>query len=233
MLKVQEIDAYYGRSQALKGVSMQVPKGKVVTLLGGNASGKSTTLKTISGIIVPKSGQILFKDRKINRLPADVIFKQGISYIPQNRELFSGMTVWENLELGAIVRRGPKGMEQDLERVYHYFPVLRQRLSQKARTLSGGEQAMLAIGRAMMSNPELLLMDEPSAGLAPQLVTEMAKLIMRLKYDGLTILLVEQNVRMALSLSITSYVLRMGEVVYSGDSSKLLIGEIYQAYFGS
>lgn len=233
MLELREIDSYYGRVQILRRISMKIATNTVATLLGGNASGKSTTLRTISGIIVPKSGEIIFKDQKINGRPTDLIFKRGIVYIPQDRQLFSGMTVAENMELGAIASKGLKEMRQDFERVFHYFPILRERLSQKAKTLSGGESSMLAIGRALMSNPQLLLMDEPSSGLAPQMVAEMAKLIMRLRYDGLTILLVEQNVRMALSLSTTSFVLRMGEVVYSGDSSKLLIEEIYQVYFGS
>lgn len=232
MLEIRNVDAYYGRAQVLREISLQVPEKEIVTLLGGNGSGKSTTLKAVCGVLTPRAGEIIFKERKIRGVSTDTIFKQGIVYIPQDRVLFTGMTVLDNLELGAIIRKHPGGIEQGLERVFHYFPRLKERLSQKAKTLSGGEQSMLAIGRALMSNPDLLMMDEPSAGLAPQLVAEMAKLIRRMNADGLTILLVEQNVRMALSLSKQSFILRGGEIVYSGESSRLFIKEIYQAYFG-
>lgn len=232
MLEVQEIDSYYGRSQVLRGVSMQVSAGKVVTLLGGNGAGKTTTLKTISGILVPKSGLISFEGLKINGLSTERIVKLGLAHIAQDRELFNKMTVLENLELGATVRKNSIEIRRDLQKVFEYFPILQERSSQKAATLSGGEQRMLAIGRGLMSSPKLLMMDEPSAGLAPILVAQMAKLISGLNADGLTILLVEQNVRMALSISSSSYVIRGGEIVYSGDSRMLFDEEIYRSYFG-
>jgi len=232
MLEVQEVDSYYGRSQILRKVSMQVSEGRIVTLLGGNGAGKTTTLKTISGILVPKSGSISFAGRKISNLPTEKIVKMGIAHIAQDRELFSSMTVLENLELGATIRKDADGIRRDLTKVFDYFPRLQERVSQRAATLSGGEQRMLAIGRGLMSSPKLLLMDEPSAGLAPILVAQMAKLISRLNSDGLTILLVEQNVRMAISLSLYSYVIRGGAIVFSGESSKLMDEEIFQTYFG-
>lgn len=211
---------------------MEVPSGKVVALLGGNGAGKTTTLKAISGFITTKSGQINFEGQKINGLHTDEIVRKGIVQIPQDRELFALMTVSENLELGGIIRQDEEGVKQDLERVFNYFPVLKKRLNQRAVTLSGGEQQMLAIGRSLMSKPRLLLMDEPSAGLAPILVAQMAQLITRMHSDGLTILLVEQNVRMALKVSFLSYVIRIGEIVYSGESIKLFDEELYKAYFG-
>lgn len=232
MLEIHKIDSYYGRSQVLRGISMLVPPGKVITLLGGNGAGKTTTLKTISGILAPKSGHISFETQKINGLSTEKIVKLGIAHIAQDRELFYKMTVLENLELGATVRKNPVEIRQDLQKVFGYFPILQERSSQKTATLSGGEQKMLAIGRGLMSSPKLLLMDEPSAGLAPLLVAQMAKWIFKLNTDGLTILLVEQNVRVALTLSSYSYIIRAGEIVYSGESSKLLDKEIYQAYFG-
>jgi branched-chain amino acid transport system ATP-binding protein len=233
MLEVQEIDSYYGRSQILRRVSLQVPEGKAVALLGGNGAGKTTTLKTISGIINPKFGQIFFASREINGLSTEKIVKIGIAHIAQDRELFYNMTVLENLELGATVRKDRKGIERDLQKIFDYFPRLQERSSQRAATLSGGEQKMLAIGRGLMSNPKLLLIDEPSAGLAPLLVAQMSQLISRMNFDGLTILLVEQNVRMAISLTSHSYIIRTGEIVYSGESSKLLDEEIYRTYFGA
>jgi branched-chain amino acid transport system ATP-binding protein len=211
---------------------MQVSAGKVVTLLGGNGAGKTTTLKTISGILVPKSGLISFEGLKINGLSTERIVKLGLAHIAQDRELFNKMTVLENLELGATVRKNSIEIRRDLQKVFEYFPILQERSSQKAATLSGGEQRMLAIGRGLMSSPKLLMMDEPSAGLAPILVAQMAKLISGLNADGLTILLVEQNVRMALSISSSSYVIRGGEIVYSGDSRMLFDEEIYRSYFG-
>lgn len=232
MLQIQEIESYYGSTQILRKISMQIPEKKVVTLLGGNGAGKTTTLKAISGVVIPKSGQIIFKGRKINGFSTDKIVKLGIAHIAQDRELFPEMSVSENLELGAITRKNRKEINQDLDRVFNYFPVLKERLSQRAGTLSGGEQQMLAFGRGLMSAPKLLLIDEPSAGLAPKLVSQIAKLISRMNSDGLTILLVEQNVRMALSLSSLSYVIRSGEIVFSGDSNKLLDEEIYRGYFG-
>jgi branched-chain amino acid transport system ATP-binding protein len=211
---------------------MQVSEGRVVTLLGGNGAGKTTTLKTISGILVPKSGSISFWKKKISGLPTEKIVQMGVAHIAQDRELFSTMSVLENLELGAVVRKDVDGIRRDLMKVFDYFPRLQERASQRAGTLSGGEQRMLAIGRGLMSSPKLLLMDEPSAGLAPIMVAQMAKLISRLNSDGLTILLVEQNVRMAISLSLYSYIIRGGEIVFSGESSKLLEEEIFQTYFG-
>lgn len=231
MLEIREIETYYGHTQVLRKITIQLPAKKVITLLGGNGSGKTTTLKTISGIITPKSGQIIFEGQKIHGFSTDKIVKLGVVHVAQDRELFLEMTVSENLELGSIIRKDRKEIEKDLQRVFTYFPILRERLSQRAATLSGGEQQMLATGRGLMSNPKLLLMDEPSAGLAPILVIQTAKLISRMNSDGLTILLVEQNVRMALSLSSQSYVIRGGEIIYSGDSSKLLDEEIYRAYF--
>ena len=232
MLQIQEIESYYGSTQILRKISIEVPEKKVVTLLGGNGAGKTTTLKTISGVINPKSGQVIFEGCKITGFSTDKIVKLGIAHIAQDRELFPEMSVSENLELGAITRKSQKDINQDLDRVFNYFPVLKERLKQRAATLSGGEQQMLAFGRGLMSAPKLLLIDEPSAGLAPKLVSQIAMLISRMNSEGLTILLVEQNVRMALSLSSLSYVIRSGEIIYSGDSNKLLDEEIYRGYFG-
>lgn len=232
MLEVQEIDSYYARSQILRKVSLDVAGGQIVSLLGGNGVGKTTTLKTISGILVPRAGQISFAGKKISGQPTEKIVQMGVAHIAQDRELFGNMSVLENLELGATVRKDEEGIRRDLKRVFDYFPRLEERGSQKAATLSGGEARMLAIGRGLMSGPRLLMMDEPSAGLAPIMVAQMSRLISQLNGDGLTILLVEQNVRMAISLSLHSYILRGGEVVYTGESRRLLEEEIFKTYFG-
>ena len=233
MLEVQEVDSYYGRSQILRKVSMQVSEGRIVTLLGGNGAGKTTTLKTISGILVPKSGSISFAGRKISNLPTEKIVKMGIAHIAQDRELFSSMTVLENLELGATIRKDADGIRRDLTKVFDYFPRLQERVSQRAATLSGGEQRMLAIGRGLMSSPKLLLMDEPSAGLAPILVAQMAKLISRLNSDGLTILLVEQDTQLALGIADRAYIIENGKLVREGRAEDLLEDDfVRRAYLG-
>ena len=213
---------------------MDVSMNKVVTLLGGNGAGKTTTLKVISGVIAPKSGQIFFKDRRIDGLSTDRIVKQGIVHIPQDRELFSGMNVLENLELGSIVQKDQKLVKRDIEKVFNYFPILRERLQQKATTLSGGEQQMLAIGRALMSQPKILLLDEITLGLSPLIVENIFEVIKQInESSGIGILLVEQNVVLALELAETGYIIENGRIVGQDNAKVLLEDErVRDAYLG-
>jgi branched-chain amino acid transport system ATP-binding protein len=206
----------------LEGVSLKVPKGVTVTLLGGNGSGKSTTIKTINGFLKPRKGSVEFNGKRIDGLAVEKIVRMGVTQIPQGREIFPGLTVKENLELGAYVRNDNAVIRKDFEKVYAYFPKLKQRRNQFAGTLSGGEQQMLAVGRGIMARPLLMLMDEPSAGLSPVLVNEIFKVIRKIKEEGNTILLVEQNVHMALAISEYGYILKNGRVVLEGTVEKLL-----------
>jgi branched-chain amino acid transport system ATP-binding protein len=222
VLEIKNIDVYYGSVQALEGVSLKVPKGRTVALLGGNGSGKSTTIKTINGFLKPKKGSVEFNGKRINGLPAEKIVRMGVTQIPQGREIFPGLTVKENLELGAYVRNDKASIKEDYEKVYTYFPRLKERRKQFAGTLSGGEQQMLAVGRGIMARPLLMLMDEPSAGLAPVLVNEIFKVITKIRDDGNTILLVEQNVHMALAISEYGYILKNGRIVLEGSVESLL-----------
>ena len=233
MLKLDKIDVYYGAIHALKNLSLEVNEGEIVTLIGANGAGKSTTLKTISGLIRPKIGDVLFNEQSIISVPAQNIVKMGISQVPEGRRIFANLTVLENLEMGAYLRKDKAGIKETMEKVFDKFPRLKERLSQRAGTLSGGEQQMLAMGRALMSQPTLLLLDEPSMGLAPILVKEIFSIIKEINEQGTTILLVEQNANMALSIASRAYVLETGRIVASGSASELLASEqIKKAYLG-
>lgn len=233
MLKIDNIDVYYGAIHALKGVTLEVKEGEIVTLIGANGAGKSTTLKTISGLIRPKNGEILFNGENIINVPAQEVVKRGISQVPEGRRIFANLTVLENLEMGAYLRNDKAGIKDTMEKVYDKFPRLRERLGQMAGTLSGGEQQMLAMGRALMSQPKLLLLDEPSMGLAPILVKEIFSIIKEINKTGTTILLVEQNANMALSVASRAYVLETGRIVASGSAKELAKSEqIKKSYLG-
>lgn len=233
MLKVDNINVYYGGIHALKGISLEVNEGQIVTLIGANGAGKSTTLRTISGLLKPKTGQILFEGKSITGIAAHNIVSMGISQVPEGRRVFANMSVLENLELGAYLRSDSKAIEADMNQVFERFPRLAERRSQLAGTLSGGEQQMLAMGRALMSRPRLLLLDEPSMGLAPLLVKEIFSIIKDINAGGTTILLVEQNAHMALSIANTAYVLETGRITLSGPAQELSQSEeIRKAYLG-
>ncbi|AVX21875.1 MAG: ABC transporter ATP-binding protein [Bacillota bacterium] len=233
MLKVDNIDVYYGAIHALKGISLEVNQGEIVTLIGANGAGKSTTLKTISGLLKPKSGAIYFEGQNITGKKAPDIVKMGISQVPEGRRVFANLTVLENLELGAYLRNDKQGIQEDMEKVFVRFPRLKERLKQLAGTLSGGEQQMLAMGRALMSRPRVLLLDEPSMGLAPILVQEIFNIIKDINATGTTILLVEQNAHMALSIAHKAYVLETGKIVLSGPAQELAQSEeVKKAYLG-
>ena len=233
MLQVKEIDVYYGAIHALKKLSLEVEQGSIVTLIGANGAGKTTTLKSISGLLRPKTGSIVFKGTDINKVAPEKIVGLGISQVPEGRRVFSTMTVMENLEMGAYLRRDKKGMADDMENVFTRFPRLKERRKQLAGTLSGGEQQMLAIGRALMARPQLMLMDEPSMGLAPLLVKEIFSIIKDINERGTTILLVEQNANMALSIADKAYVIETGEIVLQGNAQELMNSpEVKKAYLG-
>ncbi len=233
MLVVKDIDVYYGAIHALKKVSINVEQGSLVTLIGANGAGKSTTLKTISGLIRPKSGSITFKGKEITRVLPEKIVELGISQVPEGRRIFAAMTVMENLEMGAFRRKNKADINRDIEMVFTRFPRLKERRKQTAGTLSGGEQQMLAIGRALMARPELLLMDEPSMGLAPLLVREIFEIIKDINSQGTTILLVEQNAKIALSTADYAYVIETGEIVLQGKARELMHSEeVKKAYLG-
>jgi len=233
VLKVEAIDVFYGNIHALKGVSLEVNKGEIVTLIGANGAGKTTLLKTISGLLNPKSGDIVYEGASIAGKAAQTIVKHGISHVPEGRRVFANMTVEENLELGAFLRKDKDGIQQDFAKVFQLFPRLEERRKQLAGTLSGGEQQMLAIGRALMARPKLLLLDEPSMGLAPLLVKTIFRIIQEINESGTTILLVEQNAHMALSIADRAYVIESGRVVLSGAASELQASEqVKQAYLG-
>jgi branched-chain amino acid transport system ATP-binding protein len=221
VLELRNVEVSYGNIRALKGVSLTVDEGELVTLIGSNGAGKSTTLKTISGLLRPKSGALLYRKQALTRLRPHEIVALGISHCPEGRHLFGRLTVAENLRLGAIQRRDRENVHRDTERVYQLFPVLKERSAQLAGTLSGGEQQMLAIGRSLMSRPQLLLLDEPSLGLAPILVAAIFDTIRQLKREGATILLVEQNARLALDIADRAYVLETGRVTLQGAAVEL------------
>ena len=235
MLKLSDVVTYYGALQALKGVTLEVRQGEIVCLLGGNASGKSTTMKTILGMVRPSAGRVEFEGQRIDQLPTELVVRRGISLVPEARRIFGRMTIWENLAMGALVRRGapPAEVNQDLERVYTLFPRLRERAQQLGGTLSGGEQQMLAIGRALMARPRLLLMDEPSMGLAPALVDQVFDIIQTINRQGTTILVVEQNAAVALGIASRGYVLQNGRIVVHDTAETLLRADhIRRAYLG-
>ena len=233
MLAIDGLRVWYGPTEVLRGVTLTVPESETVALLGGNGSGKSTTLNAVSGFLRPTAGTITFAGRRIDGLATDAIVKAGIVQIPQGREVFSGLTIEENLELGAVTRRDAAGVRADLERLYSRFSRLAERRRQRAGTLSGGEQQMLAIARALMARPRMLLMDEPSAGLAPVMVQEIARVIDELHRDGLTILLVEQNVGVALSLASVAHIIRDGVIAVTGAARDLVDNpDVVKSYLG-
>jgi branched-chain amino acid transport system ATP-binding protein len=232
LLRLDSVTTYYGQMRILEGISLQVGNGELICLLGGNASGKSTTLKTILGIVQPRSGRVVFDGKDVTGWPVPQRIGEGIAIVPENRRLFGDMTVRENLELGAVLRAGEK-LDEDFDRIHSLFPRLLERRSQLAGTLSGGEQQMVAIGRALMSHPRLLLMDEPSMGLSPALVQQNFQIIKDIHGSGVSVLMVEQNAAMALSIADRGYVLSTGEIVLEGAASELLRSEdLKRAYLG-
>jgi branched-chain amino acid transport system ATP-binding protein len=234
ILKVEDIHTFYGSIEALKGISLEVFEGEIVTLIGSNGAGKSTTLRSISGINAPKMGRIIWRGKDIAGLAGHQVAELGIAQSPEGRRVFPRMTVLENLEMGAFTRRDNAAIRQDIDRVYELFPRLKERERQKAGTMSGGEQQMLAIGRAMMAQPRLLLLDEPSLGLAPVIVDRIYEIIREINQQGVTILLVEQNANYALDVSQRGYVLETGRVVLSDESTKLRNDErVKEAYLGT
>ena len=233
LLSLENVTTYYGQMRILEGISLQVDAGELVSLLGGNASGKSTTLKTVLGIVRARSGRVLLDGEEVNGCDVPTRISRGLAIVPENRRLFGQMTVRENLELGAVLRRGAN-LDEDFERVHTLFPRLHERRDQLAGTLSGGEQHMVAMGRALMSRPRLLLMDEPSMGLSPALVQQNFRIIKEVHQSGVAILMVEQNAAMALSIADRGYVLSTGEIVLSGAAKDLLASEdLKRAYLGS
>jgi branched-chain amino acid transport system ATP-binding protein len=233
MLELKDVHTYYGNIHALKGISLHVNKGEIVTLIGANGAGKTTTLRTIQGLNRPRNGSIMLEGTELTKLPAHEVNRRGVCQSPEGRLVFPRMTVVENLEMGAFSRRDPSGIARDLDRVMTLFPRLRERTRQKAGTLSGGEQQMLAMARAMMGNPHVLLLDEPSMGLAPLLVETIFETIKELNKQGTTILLVEQNARMALGIANRGYVLQTGEIRLQGDAARLRDDEeVRKTYLG-
>ena len=234
LLDVRDVHTYYGSLHVLKGVSYEIREGEIVSLLGGNASGKSTTMKAILGLVRPSEGTIVFRGQPIHHLPTNAIVKRGIAPVPEGRRVFPRMTILENLEMGRYTRRAEPGWPDELDRVFGLFPVLKERRAQLAGTLSCGEQQMLAIGRALMTRPALLCLDEPSMGLAPRLVEEVFDIVRTINQQGTTIFVIEQNVSMALSIAHRGYVLQMGEVVLAGSAQALVENPLIQkAYLGT
>lgn len=233
MLEIKGLNVHYGVIHALKDVSLQVNEKEIVSLIGANGAGKTTLLHAISGILKKSSGEIFFEGKNLNKVSAKEIVAAGITQVPEGRRIFSGMSVYENLLMGAYLRKDKDGIAQDLEMVYERFPILKKRSNQDASTLSGGEQQMLAMGRALMARPKILLLDEPSMGLAPILVREIFNIIQDINAQGTTILLVEQNARMALSIANRAYVMENGSIVLSGTGEELAASEeIQKAYLG-
>jgi branched-chain amino acid transport system ATP-binding protein len=233
VLEVEDIHTFYGSIEALKGISITVNEGEIVTLIGSNGAGKSTTLRSISGIVPPKSGKIVFRGKDITGMPGHEVAALGIAQSPEGRRIFPRMTVLENLEMGAFIRRDAAGIREDIDRVYTLFPRLKEREKQKGGTMSGGEQQMLAIGRALMARPKLLLLDEPSLGLAPVIVDKIYEIVREINAQGTTILLVEQNATYALDVSARGYVLETGTIALSDTSDNLQRDErVKAAYLG-
>ena len=233
LLELENVHVYYGNIHALKGISLQVEEGEVVAMLGANGAGKTTTLRTISGLLRPREGRVRLRGEPIDTLPPHVIVYKGVGHAPEGRRIFARLTVEENLMMGAYARTDPQGIREDLDRVFTLFPRLKERISQVAGTLSGGEQQMLAIGRALMARPRILLLDEPSMGLAPVLVEQIFETIKSINAQGTTILLVEQNAYMALTIANRGYVLQTGEIALSGKAAELQANEeVRRAYLG-
>ena len=233
MLELKDVHTYYGNIHALKGISLKVEDGEIVTLIGSNGAGKTTTLRTIQGLLRPRSGTIMLDDLELHKFPSHQVAAHGIAQSPEGRMIFPRMSVMENLEMGAYARSDKDGIQQDLERVLNLFPRLKERIKQKGGTLSGGEQQMLAMGRALMARPRILLLDEPSMGLAPILVDLIFDTIVSINKEGTTILLVEQNALMALSIAHRGYVLQTGEIILSDTSENLKSNdEVQKSYLG-
>jgi len=233
MLKIEDLNVYYGVIQALKGVSFEVEEGEVIALIGANGAGKTTILHTITGLIGAKSGHILFEGKELTKTPAHKIVTMGMAHVPEGRRIFQELTVYENLKMGAYTRKDKGEIESTLEKVYNRFPRLKERRNQIAGTLSGGEQQMLAMGRALMSQPRIILMDEPSMGLSPLFVSEIFDIIREISESGTTVLLVEQNAKKALSIATRAYVLETGKIVLEGKANELLNDDsVKKAYLG-
>lgn len=233
MLTISDLSVYYGVIQAIKGISFEVNEGEVIALIGANGAGKTTILHTITGLIAAKGGSIKFQDQELTKTPAHKIVEMGIAHVPEGRRIFSQLTVYENLKLGAFTRKDKDEIEASLKTVYQRFPRLKERKHQVAGTLSGGEQQMLAMGRALMSHPKIILMDEPSMGLSPILVSEIFDIIKSISESGTTVLLVEQNAKKALTIANRAYVLETGKIVLSGDAQDLIHDEsVKKAYLG-
>lgn len=232
MLEVKNIEVYYGMIQALKGISFEVNQGEVIALIGANGAGKTTTLHTLTGLLSPKSGSVIFEGKDITKTPAHKIVSMGIAHVPEGRRVFADLSVYQNLRMGAYTRKDKKEIEESLQMIYKRFPRLEERKNQRAGTLSGGEQ-MLAMGRALMSKPKLIVMDEPSMGLSPIFVNEIFNIIQEISKAGTTVLLVEQNAKKALAISNRAYVLETGKIVLEGDASVLMNDDsIKKAYLG-
>lgn len=233
MLEVKNLQVYYGMIQALKGISFSVNEGEVIALIGANGAGKTTTLQTVTGLIPAKSGSIIFEGKDITKVPAHKIVSMGIAHVPEGRRVFSDLSVYDNLKMGAYTRKDKDEIARSLENVYKRFPRLEERKNQRAGTLSGGEQQMLAMGRALMSKPKLIVMDEPSMGLSPIFVNEIFDIIREVSESGTTVLLVEQNAKKALSIADRAYVLETGSITLEGEADKLLHDEsVQKAYLG-
>lgn len=233
MLEVKDLEVYYGVIQAIKGVSFHVDQGEVIALIGANGAGKTTILHTVTGLLAPKKGSVYFEGKEITKMPAHKIVSLGMAHVPEGRRVFAELSVYENLKMGAYTRKDRSEIEATLEKVYERFPRLKERRNQMAGTLSGGEQQMLAMGRALMSKPRIILMDEPSMGLSPIFVEEIFKIIQEISAAGTTVLLVEQNAKKALSIADRAYVLETGNIVLSGDAKELMNNEsIKKAYLG-
>ncbi len=233
MLEVRDIHAYYGVSHVIQGVSLEVEKGEIITLIGRNGAGKTTTLKSILGIVPPKSGTILFEGQEITRWPTHLIVQRGIAYVPEERRIIPNLTVEENLRLGMLKNRDRAKNRALLDKTFNYFPRLKERLRQRGNSLSGGEQQMLAMARALVSDPAIMLIDEPTEGLMPSMVGQIARILVEMNRDGVTILLVEQNVEMALSISTHGYVIDQGTIQYRGSAKELEANkEVQQRYLG-
>jgi len=234
LLEIKNLSVHYGMAEALRDISMSIAEGEIIALIGANGAGKTTTLRTISGLKTPTSGDIWFQDRRINRLPPHHIVKRGIAHIPEGRVVFAPMTVLDNLKMGAYLRKDRSKVAEDLEDIYRHFPVLKERRKQLSGSLSGGEQQMLAVARALMSSPRLLLMDEPSMGLSPVMVEEVSNIIRDINQSGISIILVEQNAQMALELANRAYVLEVGRITIEGDAKQLANdSRIKEAYLGA
>lgn len=234
MLQVKNLTVHYGVIEAIKEVSFEVNEGEIVTLIGANGAGKTTILKTISGLVRPTAGEIVYQEDVIQKATPRAIVQKGLSHVPEGRHVFSGMSVMENLEMGAFLRRDKKAIRQDIKKVFDLFPILEERKDQDSATLSGGEQQMLAMGRALVSKPKLLLLDEPSMGLAPLFIEQIFRIIKKINEEGTTILLIEQNAAVALEIATKGYVLETGRIVESGAGKDLLQSEAVQrAYLGA